>query len=158
MVDFYKHPSHLFHWKQNCTFIAFWWKFCVHNGVNRFEDDSPTFEIRLPNMYDIGENMKGETSMHNQGMMFFKGPLDPGVLANITAVASRTDRPWAVGPGNRQGQETLWENPAWVFLPEPVYVGAADSAFPAFCHCRHFFIKSFHVSYKTWAALFFNVN
>lgn len=86
-------------------------------------------------MDDIGENMKGETSMRNQGMMFFKGPLDPGVLANITAVASRTDRPWVVGPGKRQSQEILWEDPAWVFLPETVYAGTADSAFPAFCHC-----------------------
>lgn len=72
--------------------------------------------------------------MHSQGMMFFKGPLDPGVFANITAVASRTDRPWAVGPGNRQSQKILRENTAWVFLPEPACAGAADSAFPAFCH------------------------
>lgn len=49
-------------------------------------------------MYYIGEKMKYETSMHNQGMMFLKDPLEPGIFDNITAVASRTDRPRAVGP------------------------------------------------------------
>lgn len=86
-------------------------------------------------MYDIDENMKGETSRHNQGMMFCKGPLDLGAFADITAVASRTDRPCAVGPGNRQSEEIVWENPAWIFLPEPVCAGAVASACTAFCHC-----------------------
>lgn len=98
--------------------------------MNRFENFSPTFVIRLPNMYYIGEKMKYETSMHNQGMMFLKGPLEPGIFDNITAVASRRDRPDAVGPGNRQSEEMFW-----VFLPEPVCAGTAASAFTAFCHC-----------------------
>lgn len=50
-------------------------------------------------MYDIDENMKGETSRHNQGKMFCKGPLDLGAFANITALASRTDSHvlWVLG-------------------------------------------------------------
>lgn len=86
-------------------------------------------------MYDVGESMKGEASMHNQGMTFFKGLSDPDVFANITAVASRADRTCAVGPGIRQSEEILWENSAWVFPPEPVCAGAVASAFTAFSHC-----------------------